>query len=400
MEETTTKKRVRAATAGKKRATGNPAGIRRKAAVKKNASATKEKALKKVAAKQRTPGKKKATKKAADKNKAAKRAAAQQKVATKQKATRKKAAKSAARRANPTGTATAAKKKLAKKKKRPTTKQPADRKSAKRKVTKKAGRRSKSILPSADKVEVVTEAAHAEPVETVAEVVQVQPVVTEVDVFPAEAVATSITHPDWQAVAHFDNNGIQPINFCSCHLTVPQPPDKNIGQTIILFIGLQSIAEQRLLQPILQWGRSQMGGGRFWSIGSCVAKGAFGLEQSTDLQEVAPGTALKAIIALNDVSGNQFVYSCFFEDRPGTRIQTDPIPPLKNCCVTLEASLIETRQHYPPEPLITMKNIVVQRNNQMITPPWRLEGFSEHGEKARLRRVQGQLDQIDLFFQS
>jgi hypothetical protein len=216
--------------------------------------------------------------------------------------------------------------------------------------------------------------------------------VGDTDAAVVEALASEITNPDWQAVAHFDRTPGRPFTLYTCDMIVPQKPADHIGQTIIIFIGLQSFAESRIVQPILQWGRSQMdGGGRHWSVGSCLAKGQFVLEEKSDLFEVEPGTHLRAVIEGKSTGGN-FRYSCFFEGMEHeTRIETNRIPELENCCVTLEAARIESRENYPADPLIAISNIEIKSGSQVITPDWRIEGFSQHGEQATADQHQVEL---------
>ena len=179
-------------------------------------------------------------------------------------------------------------------------------------------------------------------------------------------------------------------------MVVSDEPDAKTGQTIMIFIGLQS--RQRIIQPILQWGRSQMGGGPHWTVGSCLASGPFGLEEQSSLIRVSPGQRLTAVIQLIGSAAGKFRYRCFFEDMPQTQIDTAGIEQLENCCVTLEARRISSRQHYPRQPITSVTNVIFRDRDRVVIPAWRLGGFSKRGEEARLNRFPGEPDQIDILF--
>jgi len=56
---------------------------------------------------------------------------------------------------------------------------------------------------------------------------------------------------------------------------VPPPPLKKSGQKVYLFNGIQS-PDNMILQPVLQWGNSAVGGGDFWSVSCWYAGGGGG----------------------------------------------------------------------------------------------------------------------------
>jgi hypothetical protein len=49
--------------------------------------------------------------------------------------------------------------------------------------------------------------------------------------------------------------------------TVPPAPATQSGQTIYLFNGMQDSVPM-ILQPVLQWGALQVGGGNSWTVAS------------------------------------------------------------------------------------------------------------------------------------
>ncbi len=203
-------------------------------------------------------------------------------------------------------------------------------------------------------------------------------------------------NPHWVATAGFDNNSGKPIVSFRANLQVPEKPTDKKSQLIFFFIGLQGSG--LILQPILQWGFSQMGGGLFWSIGSCVADLTSNI-QSTQLTRVNPGQSLTAFIRVLSSAGNQFRYSCGFEGFDDTRLDTPLMPELKNHCVTLESYRLTARSEYPPEKFLSFLDLRLADSTQVIIPPWHADSNpGPIGEFAVLRRVPGSSDKIELHY--
>jgi len=70
----------------------------------------------------------------------------------------------------------------------------------------------------------------------------------------------------WIAYAS-DANG---SNYNSFYGTwnVPENPTNNDDQTVFFFLGFENTQVSEIIQPTLQWGLSNAGGGNFWAIAS------------------------------------------------------------------------------------------------------------------------------------
>jgi hypothetical protein len=89
--------------------------------------------------------------------------------------------------------------------------------------------------------------------------------------------------------------GYQPITYFSTTWTVPgSPQSTSHGQTIFIFNALQN---NDIIQPVLQWGSSNAGGGNYWSIGNWYGWNSNQYFAFTSLISVAPGTSLQGIIS-------------------------------------------------------------------------------------------------------
>jgi hypothetical protein len=73
----------------------------------------------------------------------------------------------------------------------------------------------------------------------------------------------------WQAYVDWTNTTGTPISLMQATWSVPPPPANVANQTIFLFPGMENIAgDVGILQPVLQWGVSHIGGGAYWTAAS------------------------------------------------------------------------------------------------------------------------------------
>jgi len=207
-----------------------------------------------------------------------------------------------------------------------------------------------------------------------------------------------IVNPRWVAYAGWNNQTGSALASMTAILQVPEPPVNKFGPSIFIFPGLQS--QRLIIQPILQWGFTGMGGGAFWSIGSCLIGGQSNPIQVSGLTRVNTGDVLKAVIQLKDNSNNKFYYTSYFEDFRRSRIDTAGLEELKYCCVTLESYNVFVPNDYPSQQKTVVSRIrLADENKRQILPAWQVKPNSGSlGEHAIVRRVPGEDDVIDLYF--
>jgi hypothetical protein len=160
----------------------------------------------------------------------------------------------------------------------------------------------------------------------------------------AEAVPAALGE-GWIAYASWFNDTGRPVTTFRATWTVPPAPSTNSGQTIFLFNGIESATW--IVQPVLQWGPSDAGGGRFWTVASWLADGASGPAFYSPLRRVTVGQNLVGEITLTGTTGPKFTYNCKFLGIPFTSFNTFPIFQLKHCVVTLEAYNPVLCSNYP-----------------------------------------------------
>ncbi len=205
-----------------------------------------------------------------------------------------------------------------------------------------------------------------------------------------------VINPHWVAYAGWNNTSGEPVLLYRAQITVPEEPTEKNRQLIFIFTGLQSSAI--ILQPVLQWGISGMGGGRFWSIASCCAAGQSDpVKRSRAATKVNPGAVVTAVIVGRSLGGGKFGYSCFFDGVDNSRVDIGPVAELKYGCVTLESYNISSRNSYPTKSPIFVSEIDVQDKGGPVIQAWdRQTHPGTHGELATVRRVPGSRDEINL----
>jgi len=111
--------------------------------------------------------------------------------------------------------------------------------------------------------------------------------------------SNNATLPDgWTAYAVYQSSS--PVTLFNGLWTVPSNPVQQALQTLFLFTGLQNYydsnsqtspqASTTIIQPVLQWGESEAGGGKNWYIASWYVGG--GNAVYSELKQVAPNNQL------------------------------------------------------------------------------------------------------------
>ncbi|KAF8308732.1 hypothetical protein DL93DRAFT_2086504 [Clavulina sp. PMI_390] len=92
---------------------------------------------------------------------------------------------------------------------------------------------------------------------------------------PSTNIKTRALETGWVAYASWSNEtAIEPISYFNASWIVPSTPQKVDGQTLFLFNGLQpSKSSSTILQPVVQWGHSDAGGGHYWAAANWYSYG-------------------------------------------------------------------------------------------------------------------------------
>ena len=174
------------------------------------------------------------------------------------------------------------------------------------------------------------------------------------------------TNSSWAAYTTF-TAGSNVTSF-KAKITVPEEPYADSNQTIFIFIGIQN--NKNIIQPVLQWGKSAAGGGKYWSIAGWWAGG-----QSSDFKcipaiKVDVGDTLSAFINISKTADGNASYVCGFEEQPGHLLSVSGMPVLTEFCVVLESYNIDNSYNYPQGHKTSIENIELLNAGNAIPATW------------------------------
>ena len=163
----------------------------------------------------------------------------------------------------------------------------------------------------------------------------------------------------WITYAYWSNNNVFPVSYFSTNWIVPSPPTTFSDQTIFLFNGLTSFdSSEYILQPVLQWGKSDIGGGNYWAIANwCVGDSNYFYDT---LYEVSPGTNLQGVMKLTSSSGDKYNYNSSFAGYSFSTLQVNNLFNPDWASETLEVYGIKQCSDYPADEKVRMSEIMLE----------------------------------------
>jgi hypothetical protein len=210
--------------------------------------------------------------------------------------------------------------------------------------------------------------------------------------------AASDENQGWIAFTWWANRDAEPLRSFSTTWRVPPPPASSSGQTLFLFNGLQNTGPgYGILQPVLQWGPSAAGGGRYWSVASWYVTSR-GQAFHTPLVRVEPGDELVGVMELLDEHDGKFSYRCELRGIPRTRLRLDNVAQLTWSTESLEAYGVHRCSDYPAAPSVPFRAIELRTDE---SPPLRwtvVDRVTDCGQHAEVVSHSASDGQVDLFF--
>lgn len=222
-----------------------------------------------------------------------------------------------------------------------------------------------------------------------------QRIVARHDVAPSDALIPS-PGSGWITFALWQNPAAGTISQIATDWTVPEPPAAgDMGQTIFLFNALQNASRSNILQPVLQWGTSQTGGGPFWSISNWYIDPS-GHVFHSDIVPVLAGQVLTGMIALGQESNGLFSYVVSFAGYPTLDLGVTGVEELVYAAETLEAYQIGDCAEYPAAPFTAMSNIAIAAGGIAPALTWNIQNnpttCDEHSVIASSANPGGQIN--------
>ncbi len=109
----------------------------------------------------------------------------------------------------------------------------------------------------------------------------------------------------------------KPTSYLSAEWIVPEPPLRKSDQLIYLFAGLDGVilrdsaSMTYILQPVLQWGVSPAGGGKYWSVCNWLVTNE-GQYFHDSLIKVNPGDSLQGVVKRIAITDSTSLYNSSF----------------------------------------------------------------------------------------
>jgi len=153
----------------------------------------------------------------------------------------------------------------------------------------------------------------------------------------------------WAAYTYWSNpTTTKPVTSFTTKWTVPAAPKTEGAQTIFLFNGMQdgTSASSYIIQPVLQWGESAAGGGKYWAITNWYVSSANAFYGT--LETVTAGTSITGVMTETGATGSNYNYKSVFTGYPtASSITASNVPEAYWLAETLEVYSVSKAAQYP-----------------------------------------------------
>jgi hypothetical protein len=206
----------------------------------------------------------------------------------------------------------------------------------------------------------------------------------------------------WIAYAYWSNpNTSNPITYFTTNWTVPNVPSNKGSQTIFLFNGMQDglTSSSYIIQPVLQWGPSAAGGGKYWAITNWYVSGSSAFYGS--LITVSAGTSLQGVMQETAHSGSNYSYSSSFTGySSASAISVTNVPEAYWAAETLESYGVSTPSTmYPSNTDVAMTSIQILQGTTNASISWSTaQAVSGSAQKAVVISNSSPGGEVDIHF--
>jgi len=171
----------------------------------------------------------------------------------------------------------------------------------------------------------------------------------------------------WKAWAQYYDNAT--ITRLYGEWEVPQDPPRASAQTLFYWNGVEPQDTSAVLQPVLQYGSSAAGGGKYWAIASWYVS-----SHGTIVGKLVPVKTGDKILGLLEVdkTGVWTVNATSTESKASAAIRYTPAANQKFSIAyeVLEAYSITTCDQYPTVGAVDFKEITVEAGGKSVVPKW------------------------------
>jgi len=204
----------------------------------------------------------------------------------------------------------------------------------------------------------------------------------------------------WIIYSGWTNDSGMPISYFSTNWRVPPPPASDNNQLIYIFNGIENAANNVILQPVLQWGVSPIGGGAYWAIANWyVGAPGSGLALHGPLIRVNEGDKLQGLMTLTN-HDNGFSYNSSFVGYAADLNVTD-IGELVWVVETLECYGFKQFSDYPNTLKTAMSAIEIKTGNIEATIQWdAFNAVTDNGQHCDIVSNNSPNGEVDLYYRN
>jgi len=148
---------------------------------------------------------------------------------------------------------------------------------------------------------------------------------------------------------------------------VPSAPSSSNSQTVFFFTGLEDAGGDEIIQPVLQWGPSEAGGGSYWSVASWWVTSTGQALYST-LTQCNAGDSIWG--TMKETNNGSWTISTYINNANPTVLSVQNVAPQTMATVTLEAYSIISCGDYPTSGTITFTNLAIDDQGNPVQPSW------------------------------
>ena len=204
----------------------------------------------------------------------------------------------------------------------------------------------------------------------------------------------------WIAYAYWTNTGTAITNFTTTW-TVPSAPTNKGSQTIFLFNGMQdgTTSTSYIIQPVLQWGPSAAGGGKYWAVTNWYVSSSQAFYGS--LVTVSAGASLTGVMKETAVSGSNYSYNSSFTGySSASALQVNNVPQAFWAAETLESyGVTSPSTMYPPNTDVALTGIQILKGTTNASISWTTaQATSGAAQKAVVVSNASPGGQVDIYF--
>jgi len=189
-----------------------------------------------------------------------------------------------------------------------------------------------------------------------------------IDFFPPcefSHISRQVNDNGWIVYGVYNGNSFTSFNGTWKVPTAPSTTSDN--QTLFMFTGLEDAFGDEIIQPVIQWGPSEAGGGNYWTIANWWVTSSGQALYST-LTKINIGDTILGTMVQHG-TGSWAIAASVNSAKP-TILNVNNISPQTMASVTLEVYNVLECTDYPADNSITFTKLSLADSGTIVKPTW------------------------------